>query len=72
MHQMAGIDVDKIRETYGVPDDYEPVTGIALGYPGDPASLPDALEERERGERVRRPGREAGFSGSWGKTPDWA
>src|SRR5438105_2828787 len=35
VHQMAGFYPDKVRELYGVPDDFEQVAGIVLGYPGD-------------------------------------
>lgn len=68
VHQMAGIFPDKVRELYGIPEDYEPVAGIALGYPGDPQSLPERLSKRELGPRERRPLAEFVFSGRWGQT----
>src|SRR5437773_5392783 len=34
-HQMAGFSPEKVREIYGVPNDYEPVAGIAVGYPAE-------------------------------------
>ena len=34
VHQMAGFYPDKVRELYSVPEGFEPVAGIALGYPG--------------------------------------
>jgi len=67
LHQMAGIVPDKIRETYGIPDRYEPVAGIALGYPGNPDSLPDPLKKKELGPRSRHAAREFVFSGRWGQ-----
>jgi hypothetical protein len=39
---------------------------IAVGYPGDLASLPDRLRERELQPRSRRPISEWTFSGQWG------
>ena len=66
-HQMAGIEADKIRETYGVPEGYDPVTGIAVGYAGDPDALPDDLREMELGPRTRRPFSEFVFADSWGQ-----
>src|SRR5438034_853619 len=32
-HQMIGVERDKIRATYKIPDTHEPLTAIALGYP---------------------------------------
>ncbi|TLY33034.1 MAG: nitroreductase [Nitrospirae bacterium] len=68
VHQMAGILPDKIRELYGIPEGYEAVAGIALGYPGDPQSLPEGLRKRELAPRERKPLTEFVFSGSWGQT----
>ena len=67
VHQMAGIFPDKIRELYGIPEGYEAVAGIALGYPGDPQSLPDGLRKRELAPRERKHVTEFVFSGRWGQ-----
>src|SRR5436309_7691747 len=32
-HQMIGIEPAKVRATYAVPENHEPLTAIALGYP---------------------------------------
>ncbi len=68
VHQMAGIHPDKVRELYGVPEQYDPVAAIALGYPGDPQSLPEKLRKRELAPRERKPVTEFVFSGCWGQT----
>lgn len=67
VHQMAGIHLDQTRETYGIPKDYDPVAGIAIGYPGDPDTLPEALREMERAPRQRKPLEALVFSGRWGE-----
>jgi nitroreductase len=67
VHQMGGIFPDKAREIFGVPEGYEVAAGLALGYPGDPQSLPDALRERELQPRQRKPVSEFVFTGHWGK-----
>jgi len=67
VHQMAGILPDKIRGLYQIPDSYEPVTGIALGYPGTPEQLPDKLRQRELAPRTRKPINEFVFAGAWGR-----
>jgi len=68
VHQMAGFDADKARQTFAIPPDWEPVAAIAIGYPGNPDSLPDKLRERELAPRVRKPLSEFVMSGSWGHT----
>jgi nitroreductase len=68
VHQMAGIDPEKARRTFGVPEGYEVVAGLALGYPGDPQSLPEALRQREVGPRERKPLDSFVFSGNWGQS----
>lgn len=66
IHQMAGIEPEKARATFAIPEGYEAVAGIALGYPGDPASLTDQLRERELAPRNRKPASSFVFTGSWG------
>lgn len=67
VHQMAGIHLDQARETYGIPEGYDPVAGIAIGYPGDPETLPEALRAMERAPRQRKPLAAMVFSESWGE-----
>jgi nitroreductase len=66
VHQMAGILPDKAREIFNIPEGYDVVAGIALGYPGDPASLPDGLREKEVAARERKPLNSFVFTGKWG------
>lgn len=65
VHQMAGIDKDKIRASYALPANHEPVTAIALGYPGDFQDLAEELREREHSPRVRRALDATVFAGEW-------
>jgi nitroreductase len=67
VHQMAGILSDRAREIYGIPEDAEVVTGIAIGYLASPENLPEKLRQRELSPRVRKPLREFLFAGEWGK-----
>ena len=71
VHQMAGILPDKARELFSIPEGYEGVAGFALGYPGDAASLPDQLRERELAPRVRKPLKSFVFGGKWGQTANF-
>ena len=68
VHQMAGFEREVAREVYGVPEGFEPVTAMALGYPGDPDELPEKLAERERQPRSRMPLADLVFGERWAQT----
>ena len=65
IHQMAGFDVPKAREVYGISEGYEPVAAIALGYLGDSKTLSEKLQQRENAPRTRKPLEKFVFSGRW-------
>jgi nitroreductase len=67
VHQMAGFDVEKARRLFSIPDRYEPVSAIAIGYLGDPQILPAKLLQRELAPRTRKPLEKFVFSGNWGR-----
>ena len=67
VHQMAGYDHDKAREVFAIPAGWEPIAAMAIGYPGDPESLPQSLRDREVAPRTRKPISQFVMSGSWGK-----
>ena len=66
VHQMAGFHVDKVREAYQIPHGFEPVTVMAVGYEGQLEDLPEALQSKETGPRVRKPHEEL-FLKTWGQ-----
>jgi nitroreductase len=68
VHQMAGFDVEKARSVFRIPEDWEPVAVMAIGYPGDPATLEQRLRDREVAPRTRKPLSEFVMAGSWGHT----
>lgn len=67
VHQMAGFHVDKARELFNIPEGYEPITMIALGYLGEPQTLPEKLRERELAPRTRKPFEAFVFTDRWGQ-----
>jgi nitroreductase len=71
VHQMAGFSPDKARQTYNIPDSHEAVAAIAIGYLGDPNSLPDDLRERELKPQTRKPLKDFVFTGKWGDSDPW-
>jgi nitroreductase len=68
VHQMAGFDGNKARQVFGIPEDWQPVAAMAIGYPGEPGSLPQPLRDRELGPRTRKPLSELAMTGKWGQT----
>jgi nitroreductase len=68
VHQMIGILPDRVRELYKVPEGVQPLTGLAIGYAGDPAALPEPLRDRDAARRPRKPVKSFVFGGAWGTT----
>jgi nitroreductase len=66
VHQMIGIDRDKVRATFNVPLDVEPITGLAIGYAADPETLPEPVRQRDTSPRSRKPLSQFVFGGQWG------
>jgi nitroreductase len=72
VHQMAGFHQDKARELFAIPEGWEPVSAMAIGYPGDPEALPEKLRTPEMAPRTRNPLSEFVMSGHWGHTAPFA
>ena len=68
VHQMAGFDPETVRENFEVPAGWEPIAAFAMGYPGDPDSLPQPYRDRETAPRTRKPIRDFVMTGQWGHT----
>ncbi len=66
VHQMIGIVPDRVRELYQVPEDVQPLTGLAIGYAADPESLSEPFRGRDLAPRVRNPLAEFVFQSAWG------
>lgn len=68
IHQMAGVDTDKVASTYGLPDGYQAQTAIAIGYPGDVDELPEQwMRDAETAGRSRLAFDDFVFGEGWGK-----
>jgi nitroreductase len=72
VHQMAGFDPEKARQVFGIPAGWEAIAALAIGYPGDPASLSPPLKDREMAPRTRKPIAEFVMAGQWGHTAPFA
>ena len=67
-HPMAGFSADLVRSGYSVPEGYEPLVAVAVGYPGPSDMLEGALREREEDPRERKELSELVFSEAWGRS----
>lgn len=65
-HSMGGFDRDKARSLFSIPDDFEIGSVTALGYLGDPETLPEHFKKMELAPRQRKPLDQFVFSG-WDK-----
>jgi nitroreductase len=69
-HQMAGFSADAARESFSIPERYQPLAMMAVGYQLAEDSIPEEFREKEQTPRARRPLGESFFSGDWGKPLD--
>jgi nitroreductase len=65
-HMMAGFNVEMARDVFQIPPRHDPLTMIAIGYPGDPESLDEDLRKKDLAPRQRKPLSEFVFSGKFG------
>jgi nitroreductase len=53
VHQMGGFDRQKAKDVLNIPDSLDFGVMMAIGYPGDPATLSENLKQREVAPRER-------------------
>jgi nitroreductase len=61
-HSMAGFDHEKAQTAFHIPDEFETVAVTAVGYLGDPESLPEGPRKSEVAPRQRKDLKEFVFS----------
>jgi len=66
VHQMIGIEPQKAREIYSIPEDYEVLIAVAIGYPDLNETTADPLAVRDRTPRARKSISEVVFNKKWG------
>ena len=54
MHEMGGFDVQKAREVFNIPEDFEVGIMIAIGYQDSPEVLPERLRGKSSSTRERK------------------
>lgn len=70
MRQMGGFDKEKARHTFNIPDDFDPVVTLALGYPPEEEPRPFSEGAPTTPPRSRRPLAASVFVGAWGNPAD--
>ena len=65
VHQMGGYDKNKAIENLKIPDNYEPMAMMAVGYLGEIDNFPTNLQEREKKPRTRKDLKELVFYGEF-------
>jgi nitroreductase len=68
-HGMAGLDREKARASFGIPEDFEVGAAWALGYLGDPEALPEPYLGMEKAARTRK-GLEEFVFAEWDKAAE--
>lgn len=66
VHQMGGFIADSIKEKFSVPDNFSPVSVMAIGYQTPEENLPEDMQERELAPRQRANLEEHFFLSAWG------
>ena len=73
VHQMIGILPERAQDVFEIPDGFEVLTGLAIGYHGTNPDVDDKFVERDdKQPKGRRPIAEFVFSQSWGRSFDAA
>jgi nitroreductase len=66
VHQMGGFSVGKAKQNLMIPDGFEPVAMMAIGYHGNVDDLPEELKTKELRTRTRKPLQEIVYPGRMG------
>ena len=68
VHEMGGISRERVSQVFEIPPRFQPVTALAVGYPGDGGRLTGEAGERDSRERTRKPLSSFVFHASWGQS----
>ena len=72
VHQMAGFDAAMARKLFSIPDNFVPLTVMAIGYLGSPDHLPEDLRKMEMAARLRLQSNKIIFNETWGSGFKWS
>ena len=66
-HQMGGFDVEKARQLFQIPSQYDLMSFIAIGYPLAMEKVSSEALAKEKEARKRKPLREIFYTNQWGE-----
>ncbi len=66
-HQIGGFSAEKAVEMFEIPEGYNPIAMMAIGYYGNPDALPEEMKQREIASRDRKKLKEIVFSRKFGE-----
>jgi nitroreductase len=66
-HQMGGFDVEKARQLFHIPSQYDLMSFIAIGYPLAIEKVSSEALAKEKEARKRKPLREIFYTNQWGE-----
>jgi nitroreductase len=66
-HPMAGFSAERARAEFAIPEGFEPVLMLAIGYLGDPGQLNEQRRSQELAPRTRKPLSAFIFAERWGE-----
>jgi nitroreductase len=67
VHQMAGFDSEKAKILFHIPEGFEPIAAIAIGYYGNPDDLSEEFIHSEYSKRNRKTINDFSSIGEWNK-----
>lgn len=67
VHQMAGIDQARCKQTYKIPDGFDAETALAIGHGVEEKDIPAEMKASETEARARKPFGEFVFGAEFGK-----
>ena len=67
VHQMGGFDQEALSKAFELPEAFEALSILAIGYQLPEGLIPKDLQEREFAARARKPLEHLIFKGSWGR-----
>lgn len=71
VHQMAGLNLSRARQEFAIPEAFEPVTAVAVGYASQEPTDDSPLAKRDAAPRARKQISQFTFSGAWSRPAGW-